>query len=143
MLSAFTKIAIPAASACKLRSCLANSKGTLHFRSAICPSHSTFSLSRSKPQPPCRFRPNSFYFCRVGRTPVWTAFVTHHVTSSRWIREVGSKTIHLADLQRYVFSSEYVPQLGSGGEHELVFMKAEGMWALLLFDVYTSSSFGS
>lgn len=43
------------------------------------------------------------------------------------MRKAGPKTIHLADLQRYVFSSEYVPQLGSGGEHELVFLKTEGM----------------
>lgn len=43
------------------------------------------------------------------------------------MRKVGPKTIHLADLQRYVFSSEYVPQLGPGGEHELVFLKTEGM----------------
>lgn len=36
-------------------------------------------------------------------------------------------TIHLADLQRYVFSSEYVPQLGPSGQHELAFRTIEGM----------------
>lgn len=43
------------------------------------------------------------------------------------MRKYDSKTVHLADLQRYVFSSEYNPQLGPGGEHELVFTKIEGM----------------
>lgn len=77
------------------------------------------------PDHPFRFPSNLYYF-HVGRTPVWTAFITHNVCSSRWMHRFGSKTIHLADLQRYVFSSEYVPQLGPGGEHELVFKKIEG-----------------
>lgn len=67
----------------------------------------------------------SVFTGELRRTPVWTAFITHHVSSRRWMRKVGPKTIHLADLQRYVFSSEYVPQLGPGGEHELVFLKTE------------------
>ncbi|MCJ1424320.1 hypothetical protein MMC29_002207 [Sticta canariensis] len=59
------------------------------------------------------------------RKPVWTAFITHNVCSNRWIRYFDSKTIHLADLQRYVFCSDYEPLLGPGGEHELVFKKTE------------------
>ena len=126
MLFEFTKIVILAPSACKLPSRTANSNGTVPFHhpfphlilASLCcvaiPDHSR------------RFRSNLCCF-HVGRTPVWTAFITHSVCSSRWIRNFGSKTIHLADLQRYVFCSEYVPQLGPGGEHELVFKKIEGM----------------
>lgn len=39
----------------------------------------------------------------------------------------GSKTIHLADLQRYIFTTEYNPQTGPGGEHELTFVVSEGI----------------
>ncbi|KAL8654394.1 MAG: hypothetical protein Q9226_003460, partial [Calogaya cf. arnoldii] len=53
--------------------------------------------------------------------PVWTAFITTHIESRRWMRMAGSKTIHLADLQRYVFSDEYTPQLGPQGQHEIQF----------------------
>lgn len=127
MVSACIKIAILAASACKLPSCLANSDGTLHFQSSICPSHSITSLFCNTLRDPFRFPSNSLYVLRIGRTPIWTAFITHHVSSSRWMRKYDSKTVHLADLQRYVFSSEYNPQLGPGGEHELVFTKIEGM----------------
>ncbi|KAL8805807.1 MAG: hypothetical protein Q9182_001719 [Xanthomendoza sp. 2 TL-2023] len=55
------------------------------------------------------------------RTPVWTAFITTHIESQRWMRKAGRKTVHLADLQRYVFSTEYNPQLGPQGQHELRF----------------------
>ncbi|KAL8716250.1 MAG: hypothetical protein Q9220_000155 [cf. Caloplaca sp. 1 TL-2023] len=55
------------------------------------------------------------------RTPVWTAFITTHIESQRWMRKAGSKTIHFTDLQRYVFSTEYNPQLGPQGQHELRF----------------------
>lgn len=43
------------------------------------------------------------------------------------MRKYDPKTVHLGDLQRYVFTSEYNPQLAPGGEHELVFTKTEGM----------------
>ncbi|KAL8697528.1 MAG: hypothetical protein Q9224_002266 [Gallowayella concinna] len=55
------------------------------------------------------------------RTPVWTAFITTHIESHRWMRKAGPKTVHLMDLQRYVFSTEYNPQLGPQGQHELRF----------------------
>ncbi|KAL8850331.1 MAG: hypothetical protein Q9221_004746 [Calogaya cf. arnoldii] len=55
------------------------------------------------------------------RVPVWTAFITTHIESRRWMRMAGSKTIHLTDLQRYVFTDEYTPQLGPQGQHEIQF----------------------
>ena len=42
------------------------------------------------------------------------------------MRRDGTRTIHLADLQRYIFTDEYTPQLGPGGEHELCFMNSNG-----------------
>ncbi|KAL9584924.1 MAG: hypothetical protein Q9212_001826 [Teloschistes hypoglaucus] len=53
--------------------------------------------------------------------PVWTAFITTHIESRRWMRRENSKTIYLADLQQYIFSSEYNAQLGPAGQHELRF----------------------
>ncbi|KAG7001996.1 hypothetical protein G7Y79_00030g065290 [Physcia stellaris] len=57
------------------------------------------------------------------RTPVWTAFITHLIASPTWMwRDPHSpKTVHLADLQRYIFTEDYTPQLGPDGEHELRF----------------------
>ncbi|KAL8757428.1 MAG: hypothetical protein Q9184_004217, partial [Pyrenodesmia sp. 2 TL-2023] len=53
------------------------------------------------------------------RTPVWTAFVTTHIQSERWMRKAGPKVIHITDLQRFVFTKEYNPQLGPQGQHEI------------------------
>ncbi|KAL8959971.1 MAG: hypothetical protein Q9193_003244 [Seirophora villosa] len=56
-------------------------------------------------------------------TPVWTAFITTHIHSSRWMRKAASSSnvIRLADLQRFVFSNEYNPPLG---QHELRFISS-------------------
>ncbi|KAI4095456.1 MAG: hypothetical protein LQ339_007236 [Xanthoria mediterranea] len=59
------------------------------------------------------------------RKPVWTAFITTHVESQRWMRQAGPKTIHLADLQRFVFAEAYTPQLGPQGQHELQFESSQ------------------
>ena len=61
------------------------------------------------------------------RTPVWTAFITHHITSPSWMRRSGgsAKTVYLLDLQRFIFTNEYSPQLGPGGEHELRFKSSD------------------
>lgn len=54
--------------------------------------------------------------------PIWTAFITHHVTSPTWLRwSKNSYTVYLAQLQRHVFSSEYVPHMAANGEHFLDF----------------------
>ncbi|KAL9028379.1 MAG: hypothetical protein Q9196_003245 [Gyalolechia fulgens] len=37
---------------------------------------------------------------------------------------VAPKIIHITDLQRYVFTTEYNPQLGPRGEHELRFVSS-------------------
>jgi hypothetical protein len=60
------------------------------------------------------------------RTPVWTAFITHQVASRIWMRKPDSRTIHLTELQRFIFTTEYSPQLGPGGEHELHFDESDG-----------------
>lgn len=38
-----------------------------------------------------------------------------------WSDPRSSKTVYLADLQRFIFTAEYTPQLGPDGEHELRF----------------------
>ena len=58
--------------------------------------------------------------------PVWTAFITYQIQSSSWMRRSQRRNIHLRDLQRYIFSSEYMPQFGPGGEHELSFLDSKG-----------------
>ncbi len=60
------------------------------------------------------------------RTPIWTAFITHQVQSRRWMRQVSSKVVHLADLQRYIFTTDYTPQVAPGGKHELCFDQSSG-----------------
>jgi hypothetical protein len=55
------------------------------------------------------------------RAPVWTAFVTHHISSPAWIRWSDSKTLYVRELRRAIFSPEYVPQRTQRGEHILKF----------------------
>ena len=42
-----------------------------------------------------------------------------------WKDRHSPKTVYLADLQRYIFTDEYTPQLGPEGEHELRFKTSE------------------
>ena len=42
------------------------------------------------------------------------------------MRKVDSKTIHLTELQKFIFTTEYSAQLAPGGEHELCFDDKEG-----------------
>jgi len=67
------------------------------------------------------------------RTPVWTAFITHHITSPSWMRRSrgSAKTVYLVDLQRFIFTNEYSPQLGPGGEHELRFKSSDCQYSHL------------
>ena len=48
------------------------------------------------------------------------------------MRRASSKTIHLADLQPHIFDSDYVRQLGPGGEHELRFVTSAGIDILFM-----------
>ncbi|KIV94928.1 hypothetical protein PV10_02645 [Exophiala mesophila] len=55
-------------------------------------------------------------------TPIWTAFITHRITSPTWFRYIKrSSTVYLAELQRHIFSSEYTPFIAANGEHFLDF----------------------
>ncbi|EXJ88007.1 hypothetical protein A1O1_04934 [Capronia coronata CBS 617.96] len=55
-------------------------------------------------------------------TPIWTAFITHNVTSPTWYRwSKNSSTVYLAELQRRIFSSQYSPHIAASGEHFLDF----------------------
>jgi len=58
--------------------------------------------------------------------PVWTAFINYKMISRRWMRRVEPRKVYLNDLERYVFSYTYKPQLGPHGEHELCFRDAAG-----------------
>ncbi|KAI1617192.1 hypothetical protein EDD36DRAFT_157139 [Exophiala viscosa] len=54
--------------------------------------------------------------------PIWTAFITHSITSPTWFhRPRRSATVYLAELQRHVFSSQYSPYTCPSGEHCLEF----------------------
>ena len=54
-------------------------------------------------------------------TPVWTAFITHFITSPDWCRRVDRRTIALADLKLHIFSSRYQPSLAPTGAFMLRF----------------------
>ena len=42
------------------------------------------------------------------------------------MKRAGKRIVHLAELQRYVFTTAYVPQLSPDGVHELSFKSIEG-----------------
>ncbi|RMD40095.1 hypothetical protein DV735_g5035, partial [Chaetothyriales sp. CBS 134920] len=55
-------------------------------------------------------------------TPVWTAFITHQVTSPTWLERADrSKSVYMVDLKRHIFSSKYTPHVAPGGQHVLAF----------------------
>jgi hypothetical protein len=56
--------------------------------------------------------------------PVWTAFVTHQVTSPTWLKRVSRRRVRLADIQLYVFCQNYKQQRqrrGPAGAFEINF----------------------
>lgn len=57
----------------------------------------------------------------LARTPIWTAFITHHIVSRSWLCRAGPKLVYLRDLRRVSFTSEYTPQTTARGEHVLSF----------------------
>ncbi|KAI4131417.1 MAG: hypothetical protein LQ347_002997 [Umbilicaria vellea] len=67
----------------------------------------------------------SVYNGELKGTPVWTAFITYQVRSIRWMQRIGPRTIQLADLNRYIFTDEYVAAVGPNGRPELTFLEAE------------------
>ena len=65
------------------------------------------------------------------KCPIWTAFINYHVASLQhdatpWLCLAESRKVHLRDLHRYIFSSDYTPQYGPNGEHELWFKESRG-----------------
>jgi len=60
------------------------------------------------------------------RTPIWTAFITNSIASAAWQTKFEAKKVHLQDLTRFVFTDDYVPQLGPREEHELFFARSQG-----------------
>ncbi|MCJ1307417.1 hypothetical protein MMC25_001063 [Agyrium rufum] len=63
------------------------------------------------------------------KMPVWTAFITYQIHSHHWIIFNAPASIELRELQRYIFTEDYSPQLGPHGGHELSFMEVSG-WFL-------------
>lgn len=62
------------------------------------------------------------------RKPIWTAFITHQILSPTWLSRDSPRVVHLADLQRYVFTEEYNPQKTPSGAHELTFISSAGIF---------------
>ena len=60
------------------------------------------------------------------RKPIWTAFITHQILSPTWMSRDSSRVVRLAELQRYVFTDEYNPQMTPEGAHELTFIESNG-----------------
>lgn len=42
-------------------------------------------------------------------TPIWTAFITEHVRSRRWARQVTTTVVELDPLKPYIFCHAYTP----------------------------------
>lgn len=61
-------------------------------------------------------------------TPVWTAFVTHHIRKRGWLRQVDSRTVLVRDLKPSIFmpAEFYESPKTSRGEHILKFASLEG-----------------
>jgi hypothetical protein len=66
------------------------------------------------------------------KSPIWTAFINYKMMALEWNKLVEPRKVHLGDLNPFVFSHDYVPQLGPGGEHELLFEHSRGEFAQLL-----------
>ena len=62
----------------------------------------------------------------VERKPIWTAFITHQILSPSWVLHDGSRGVHLADLQQYIFTQDWKPQMSPTGEFELIFTSSAG-----------------
>ena len=68
----------------------------------------------------------------IRRKPIWTAFITHQITSSIWMSRDSRRVVHLAELNRHVFTDEYLPQRTHTGAHELTFIHTSGMFFFIL-----------
>ena len=66
------------------------------------------------------------------RKPIWTAFITHQILSPTWILRDSPKVFHLADLQQYIFSEDYIPERTLKGQFVLTFIGSAGKHQSLL-----------
>ena len=67
----------------------------------------------------------------LDRIPVWTAFITHQMLSLTWASRVSPRAVLVADLQQYIFSSQYNPRKMSTG-FELKFVRPGGKVPILV-----------
>ena len=58
--------------------------------------------------------------------PVWTAFINHRIAMPLWAVLVEPGKVHINDLQRHIFTSDYQPQMGPMGGSEIVFEQKKG-----------------
>ena len=66
------------------------------------------------------------------RCTIWTAFITHQMFSPTWLSRVSPRMIHLADLQKYIFTTEYSSPRTSAGIFQLSFIHTEGKAPILV-----------
>ncbi|MCJ1382130.1 hypothetical protein MMC17_005242 [Xylographa soralifera] len=55
--------------------------------------------------------------------PVWTAFINDHVQALEWIQRAAPRKVYLLELNRFVFTDDYKPQMALTGEDELYFIE--------------------
>lgn len=60
------------------------------------------------------------------RVPIWTAFITNQIRDPAWARRDGPGVVILADLQHFIFTTDYSPQKLSTGEFVLHFAIPSG-----------------
>ena len=60
------------------------------------------------------------------RKPIWTAFITHQIYTPTWASHASSTMVVLADLQQFIFTTDFDPQKTSTGKYELDFTSSSG-----------------
>lgn len=60
------------------------------------------------------------------RVPIWTAFITNQIHDPEWARHDSPSVILLAELQPFIFTTDYSPQKASTGEFKLAFVVSSG-----------------
>ena len=74
------------------------------------------------------------------RMPVWTAFITHQIRVPGWASRDIQRVVLLADIQQYIFTTDYVPQKTSSGAFKLTFIISSGIVATLVHFVFLLTS---
>lgn len=67
-----------------------------------------------------------------GNVPIWTAFITNQIRDAAWARRDGPRVVLLADLQQFIFTTDYSPQKAPTGEIELTFSDSRGTVPVLV-----------